>query len=532
MGAEDREQPPPSRRRKKSASARFNGAVGNATKSLQTLNGLVVAVGLVIASIVGIGVTVKSCLPAGGTAATASPTQLAVATPPLGGPTPTAAGASAAAGSTPTGAPTSVPTPTRPVTVVTSPVLHWLSKLQGGSVLDGGAIVTGTDVWLHELYPAGVRPSTFAVLSIPDPSLGDLVTGIPPVVTFATQDDAVEGAISDHSWTVKPPSSSGTLVYRFQDDLGNRSGTLTVASLAAMTIEMPTGQVVPQTRPGLAVAGAGLRARSAPAGFAGFAAESTVTPVVHLPVGGEVAIPVDVHFAVDASLTAALVVPWGSERESLPDYARQYLFDLTQGNEKAVQDGLSRLQELHRDSLPGGQPEGWDIGLDRQEVRGRAGQTVRITVVGTLRAPASSLMAVMLTDPSDPTRVAVSSLFQIDVVAEPLPAVRIDQPAADGEEVAFTDYDRDRGQWYADVTLAGTATAADGEPVGGDSLFWTTDQTTLQEPVLGSGEKIVVRLYAPLCSPGVSHAITLTATDRTGTSASATRTVVLPQAPC
>jgi hypothetical protein len=110
------------------------------------------------------------------------------------------------------------------------------------------------------------------------------------------------------------------------------------------------------------------------------------------------------------------------------------------------------------------------------------------------------------------------------------PTVEILLPTEDSgpndNAYAFDDFDADRGQWYTEVTLVGDADDVEDGSLDGASLEWTTDRTDLQDPVLGTGTTITVRLYADDCF-GAEHVITLTATDAGGKTATAQRTLYI-----
>lgn len=101
------------------------------------------------------------------------------------------------------------------------------------------------------------------------------------------------------------------------------------------------------------------------------------------------------------------------------------------------------------------------------------------------------------------------------------PSVAITTPSSDIDKV-YDGFDEGRGQWYADVQLVGNATDPEDGTLTGASLVWTTDQSGLQNAVLGTGTSLTVRLYSNECT-GVTHTITLSATDSSGN----TRTAVV-----
>ena len=110
------------------------------------------------------------------------------------------------------------------------------------------------------------------------------------------------------------------------------------------------------------------------------------------------------------------------------------------------------------------------------------------------------------------------------------PDVEITTPGADIEssDPAYTydGYDDALGLWYKDVLLEGSATDAEDGTLSDSDLVWETDRTDLQDAALGSGGSLLVRLYSDDCF-GVSHNITLTATDSEGASRDAVREVFI-----
>lgn len=109
----------------------------------------------------------------------------------------------------------------------------------------------------------------------------------------------------------------------------------------------------------------------------------------------------------------------------------------------------------------------------------------------------------------------------IDPCTDLPPSVAITTPSSDIDKV-YDGFDEGRGQWYADVQLVGNATDPEDGALTGGSLVWTTDQSGLQNAVLGTGTSLTVRLYSNECT-GVTHTITLSATDSSGN----TRTAVV-----
>jgi hypothetical protein len=136
------------------------------------------------------------------------------------------------------------------------------------------------------------------------------------------------------------------------------------------------------------------------------------------------------------------------------------------------------------------------------------------TVVESFGAVGDILVVVRATDSEG---AYGEDSVDLDVVSCP-PVVAIEVPASDVEFV-YDGFDDIRLQWYADVTLIGSASDADDGTLTDGSLVWTTDYSG-QLSVLGTGTAITARLYSNSC-PGVTHTITLTATDSDGNESTA-----------
>lgn len=94
------------------------------------------------------------------------------------------------------------------------------------------------------------------------------------------------------------------------------------------------------------------------------------------------------------------------------------------------------------------------------------------------------------------------------------PTVSISAPS-DNSMLVYDGFDGTRGLWYKDLALAGSASDPEDGGLGGAALVWTTDQTGLQDALLGTGATVLARLYGDQCG-GVLHTIRLTATDSNG----------------
>ena len=96
------------------------------------------------------------------------------------------------------------------------------------------------------------------------------------------------------------------------------------------------------------------------------------------------------------------------------------------------------------------------------------------------------------------------------------PEATIVEPASDSglnnSAYVYDDFDSDLGLWYIDVDLEGLGQDEEDGALTGDALVWKTNQTLIQEEVLGTGTNPTVRLYSDECT-GVEHIIRLEATD-------------------
>lgn len=99
------------------------------------------------------------------------------------------------------------------------------------------------------------------------------------------------------------------------------------------------------------------------------------------------------------------------------------------------------------------------------------------------------------------------------------PEATIVTPASDSgidnPDYVYDDFDSDLGLWYKDVTLEGLGVDPEDGTLTGSSLVWKTNQTTVQDEVLGTGTDLTVRLYSDDCF-GTEHTIVLEATDSNG----------------
>jgi len=102
------------------------------------------------------------------------------------------------------------------------------------------------------------------------------------------------------------------------------------------------------------------------------------------------------------------------------------------------------------------------------------------------------------------------------------PVVEITTPADPSVRVYIDGFDEDLQLYYADVTLVGNALDPEDGPLTGESLVWTSDRPDVQVALLGTGTRVEARLYSNSAA-GITHTITLSATDSAGN----TRTAVV-----
>jgi hypothetical protein len=79
------------------------------------------------------------------------------------------------------------------------------------------------------------------------------------------------------------------------------------------------------------------------------------------------------------------------------------------------------------------------------------------------------------------------------------------------------------GRYFVDLELSGVAWTEEHGLLTGDALVWTTDRGDLQDPLLGTGETVHVRLWADHVNP--ENVVTFTVTDPTGGIRTATRRI-------
>lgn len=111
------------------------------------------------------------------------------------------------------------------------------------------------------------------------------------------------------------------------------------------------------------------------------------------------------------------------------------------------------------------------------------------------------------------------------------PEATIVEPASDSGtsniDCVYDDFDSDLDLWYKDVTFEGLGADTEDGTLTGASLVWKTDQTGVQEEVLGTGTNPTLRLYSNNCF-GITHTVVLEVTDGDGaTTTSEPRTLFI-----
>ena len=112
---------------------------------------------------------------------------------------------------------------------------------------------------------------------------------------------------------------------------------------------------------------------------------------------------------------------------------------------------------------------------------------------------------------------------QVEVPNLP-PSAEINVPDSD---VSLYFSGADESGWYSELILGGQGSDLEDGALGGEQLTWTSDLSGY----LGSGSELHIRLYADDCK-GVTHTITLTATDSKGAQNTATRRITIRNEDC
>ncbi len=127
-----------------------------------------------------------------------------------------------------------------------------------------------------------------------------------------------------------------------------------------------------------------------------------------------------------------------------------------------------------------------------------------------------------------PTETPIDTPTVITQTSNKPPSLQITNPRGD-IQVIYDGYDK--VGWYKDLVLTGSAKDPEDGALSGDSLVWTTDQTSIQAGELGRGTKISARLYSNVCR-GVTHTITLLGVDSQGSDGTDVRQIRLLPKSC
>jgi len=147
------------------------------------------------------------------------------------------------------------------------------------------------------------------------------------------------------------------------------------------------------------------------------------------------------------------------------------------------------------------------------------GQLVRVSV------PAGAHVLTVALDAPD-VQDSVAIVASACVSSPPL--AMIVTPPKDllvSDHLTFDGFDEATHRYWGEVLLEAEAADAEDGAIQEDRYVWTTDLTSIQPALLGTGSSLTVRLYSDECS-GITHHISLQVTDSEGnTSAVVTRAI-------
>ncbi len=417
------------------------------------------------------------------------------------------------AGPPPTATPTPTPTPTpSPTPNVAGRTLRWVDGPVSGVVLDGGVLEPGKSVWLQELFPAS-PPTAFQVVETADLRMPQDVRDALALLELPRFAPTINGfqAVSDSAWKLPGPFEGiGYRTFSFTDE--NPDGTLVQSG----TIASGRANVA-------STGGAGCLSADANGTYTGAVGEASC-------------IEFTATAARDPTFDVRVLMPWAENNEDLVSAVRRYLealeADLARQAPTARFSADAALRVFLRDNagyLPRRPLQGWELRIEPSVVEVGAGEHVPVRLGIAAGSGGSALIAIVLVDRSDGSTV-MSPLLPITIVGNAPPTVSIIEPAKDvlgPARLSYTGFDQ--GKWYTEVKVAATASDPEDGTLTGASATWTTDRTELQRMDVGSGDSLLVRLYAWSCEGGAIHTITVTVRDSQGTVATATRVIEIGQ---
>ncbi|MGH2721817.1 MAG: hypothetical protein ACRDJO_09465, partial [Actinomycetota bacterium] len=252
------------------------------------------------------------------------------------------------------------------------PRLHWVTT--SGSVLDGSALVPGKDVLLREQFGPAGPPTALRVEEVYDAIFDWLLrqhgTTRPILSLGVTEPD--NGVVhSADPWQLPVPTNvRGQSTFRFLDDRGARSGTITSSRLAELSFKV-TG-------------------RAKPAKAGAFA------------VDGDASVEGTLRFAVDPRVRVVLMTPWGRGEADLRAYLRDYV------GAAAVDGG--ELQEY----LPASQPRDWRFDVPGGPLTGDVDRPASFRLGIHVGGPGTALLALKVVDLDNVGNAVVSELFVVE----------------------------------------------------------------------------------------------------------------------
>jgi hypothetical protein len=250
--------------------------------------------------------------------------------------------------------------------------LHWVTT--SGSVLDGSALVPGKDVLLREQFGPEGPPTALRIEEIYDSVFDWLLRqhGTARAVTSLGVTEPDNGVVhSEGPWQLPVATNvRGQSSFRFLDDRGARSGTITSSRLAELSFK-----VSGRAKPGK------------PGAFA---------------VDGDASLEGTLRFAVDPRVRVVLMAPWGRGEADLRAYLRDYV------GAAAVDAG--ELQGY----LPASQPRGWRFDVPGDPLTGDVDRPASFRLGIHVDGPGRALLAVKVVDLDNVGNAVVSELFVVE----------------------------------------------------------------------------------------------------------------------